>query len=303
MDLQGKVAVVTGSGRGLGKAYARALARAGAAVVVNDVDDDVAEATTREIAEGGGKVVTCVCGVGRTEAADQLVRAAVDSFGRLDIMVTNAGILRDRTLLKMEDADFDAVIETHLRGTFTCGRTAARQMRDQGDGGRIILVSSISGQLGSFGQTNYAAAKAGIAALARTWALELARYSITVNAVVPNAMTRMVATVPAMATLAGAAERGEPLPASARQQFGIGSPEEVAPLVVFLASDAAAGITGQAIGLGGDKLSLWAHPHEVAVAYHEGGWSAEGIAEVWGTSVGQRLEPYGIPFFGVSAGG
>ena len=99
------------------------------------------------------------------------------------------------------------------------------------------------------------------------------------------------------------AERGEPLPASARQQFGIGSPEEVAPLVVFLASDAAAGITGQAIGLGGDKLSLWAHPHEVAVAYHEGGWSAGGIAEVWGTSVGQRLEPYGIPFFGVSAGG
>jgi 3-oxoacyl-[acyl-carrier protein] reductase len=253
--------------------------------------------------EEGGKAVSCVCAVGSTEAADQLVRAAVDGFGRLDVMVTNAGILRDRTLLKMEDADFDAVIETHLRGTFTCGRAAARQMRDQGQGGRIVLVSSIAGQLGNFGQTNYAAAKAGIAAMARTWALELARSNIAVNAVVPNALTRMVATVPVMGALAEAAERGEPLPPTARQQMGLGTPEDVAPLVVFLASDAAAGITGQAIGLGGDKLSLWGHPHEVAVAYREGGWSAEGIAEIWATSVGQRLEPYGVPFLGGVAGG
>ena len=303
MDLKGKVAVVTGSGRGLGRAYARALAAAGAAVVVNDVDRDVAEATAREMTEEGGKAVSCVCAVGSTEAADQLVRAAVDGFGRLDVMVTNAGILRDRTLLKMEDADFDAVIETHLRGTFTCGRAAARQMRDQGQGGRIVLVSSIAGQLGNFGQTNYAAAKAGIAAMARTWALELARSNIAVNAVVPNALTRMVATVPVMGALAEAAERGEPLPPTARQQMGLGTPEDVAPLVVFLASDAAAGITGQAIGLGGDKLSLWGNPHEVAVAYREGGWSAEGIAEIWATSVGQRLEPYGVPFLGGVAGG
>ncbi|MGA8016627.1 MAG: SDR family NAD(P)-dependent oxidoreductase [Candidatus Dormiibacterota bacterium] len=298
MNLKGKVAVVTGSGRGLGRAYARALAAAGAAVVVNDVDAEVAEATTREIAEGGGKAVSCVCPVGSSEAADRLVQAGVDAFGRLDAMVTNAGILRDRTLLKMEDADFDAVIETHLRGTFTCGRAAARRMREQGEGGRIIVVSSLAGQLGNYGQTNYSAAKAGIACLARTWALELKRFNITVNAVVPNALTRMVATIPGMAALVEAAESGQPLPPPARQRLGIGTAEDVAALVVFLASDAAAEVTGQAIGLGGDKLSLWGHPREVAVAYREGGWSADGIAEVWGTSVGARLEPYGIPMLG-----
>jgi NAD(P)-dependent dehydrogenase (short-subunit alcohol dehydrogenase family) len=301
MDLSGKVAVVTGSGRGLGHAYARALAGAGAAVVVNDVDADVAEATTREITEAGGRAVSCVCPVGSTEAADQLVQRAVDAFGRLDAMVTNAGILRDRTLLKMDDAEFDAVIETHLRGTFTCGRAAARRMRDQGEGGRLIVVSSIAGQLGNYGQTNYAAAKAGIAALARTWALELKRYRITVNAVVPNALTRMIATIPGMAPLVETAERGEPLPPMTRQQMGMGTAEDVAPLVVFLASDAAAEITGQAIGLGGDKLALWGHPREVAVAFREGGWTADGIAGVWATSVGARLEPYGIP--GLGGGG
>jgi NAD(P)-dependent dehydrogenase (short-subunit alcohol dehydrogenase family) len=303
MDLSGKVAVVTGSGRGLGRAYARALAAAGAAVVVNDVDAEVAETTTREIAAEGGKAQSCVCGVGSSAAADQLVQTAVDAFGRLDVMVTNAGILRDKTLLKMEDADFDAVIETHLRGTFSCGRAAARRMRDQGEGGRLIVISSIAGQLGNFGQTNYAAAKAGIACLARTWALELKRFNITVNAVVPNALTRMVATIPGMAPLVEAAEQGQPLPAMARQQMGMGTADDVAPLVVFLASDAAAGITGQAIGLGGDKLSLWGHPKEVAVAYREGGWSADGIAEVWGTSVGLRPEPFGIPMLGGGGGG
>jgi NAD(P)-dependent dehydrogenase (short-subunit alcohol dehydrogenase family) len=302
MDLNGKVAVVTGSGRGLGRAYAGALAAAGAAVVVNDVDGDVAEATTGEITGAGGKAKSCVCGVGSTEAAEELVQAAVEAFGRLDVMVTNAGILRDKTLLKMEDADFDAVIETHLRGTFTCVRAAARRMREQGEGGRIIVVSSIAGQLGNYGQTNYAAAKAGIACFARTWALELKRFNITVNALVPNALTRMVATIPGMAPLVEAAEQGQPLPPMARQQMGMGTAEDVAPLVVFLASDAAAEITGQAIGLGGDKLALWGHPREVSVAYHEGGWTADAIAEVWGTSVGQRLEPFGIPMLGGGGG-
>ena len=298
MDLSNKVAVVTGSGRGIGRAYAQALAKAGAAVVINDIDADVSQETVDAITKDGGKAVACNCAVGGSESADQLVKSAVDNFGKIDVMVTNAGILRDKVLWKMEDEDFDAVIETHLRGTFTCARSAARQMREQGNGGRIIVISSMAGQRGNFGQTNYSAAKAGIAAFARTWALELERSQITVNAIVPNAITRMIATIPGMAPLVEAAEKGEPLPAMARQQMGMGMPEDVAPLVVFLASDEAKDITGQAIGLGGDKLSLWSHPQEISVAYHEGGWTADEIALIWSTSVGQRLETYGIAFLG-----
>ena len=186
MNLDGKVAVVTGSGRGIGRAYAEALAEAGAAVVINDVDADVAQQTVEDITKNGGRAVAEVVAVGSTEAADRLVNRAVEAFGRLDVMCTNAGILRDRTLWKMSDDDFDAVIETHLRGTFTCGRAAAIRMREQGEGGSLVLVSSIAGQRGNFGQTNYAAAKAGIAAYARTWAMELAKSNITVNAIVPT---------------------------------------------------------------------------------------------------------------------
>ncbi|MHB8719384.1 MAG: SDR family NAD(P)-dependent oxidoreductase [Candidatus Dormibacteria bacterium] len=298
MRLDGKVAVVTGSGRGIGRAYARALAEAGASVVINDVDGEVAEATVAEITGAGGAAVAEVAAVGSTEAADALVRRAVTAFGGLDVMVTNAGILRDRVLWKMTDEEFDAVIETHLRGTFTCARAAAVTMREQGRGGRIVLVSSWAGQRGNFGQTNYAAAKAGIAAMARTWALELKKSEITVNAIVPNALTRMISSIPGMAELVESAERGEPLPDLIRKGMGMGMPEDVAPLVVFLASDAAKDISGQAIGLGGDKLSLWSHPWEISAAYRDGGWTADQIAEVWASSVGSKLETYGIPFLG-----
>jgi NAD(P)-dependent dehydrogenase (short-subunit alcohol dehydrogenase family) len=269
-------------------------------VVVNDVDADVAEETADAISSAGGRVVAEVCAVGSAEAADQLVNGAVRAFGRLDVMCTNAGILRDRVLWNMTDEDFDAVIATHLRGTFTCARAAVKQMRSQGSGGRIVVVSSIAGQRGNFGQTNYAAAKAGIAAYARTWAMECAKANITVNAIVPNAITRMISTIPGMASLVEAAEKGEPLPATVRKQMGMGTAEDVAPLLVFLSSDAAAGVTGQCIGLGGDKLSLWSHPKEISVAYRDGGWTADAIAEVWSTSVGAQLETYGIPFLGTT---
>ena len=298
MKLENRVAVVTGSGRGIGRAYARALAGAGCAVVVNDVDAEVAEETAAGIRDGGGRAVAEVCPVGPTESADRLVGRAVSEFGRLDIMCTNAGILRDRVLWNMTDEDFDAVIETHLRGTFTCARAAVRRMREQDEGGRIVVVSSWAGQRGNFGQTNYAAAKAGIAAFARTWAMECARSRITVNAIVPNAITRMISTIPGMAPMVEAAERGEPLPDMVRKQMGMGTPEDVAPLLVFLCSDAASEVTGQCIGLGGDKLSLWAHPKEKSVAYRDGGWTADAIAEVFPTSVGSEPESYGIPFLG-----
>lgn len=292
IDLEGRVAIVTGSGRGLGLAFVRALARAGARVVVNDVDADAAAKAVELIRAEGGQAVAEVVAVGSAEAADRLVARAVDTYGRLDILCTNAGILRDKVLWNMSDDDFDSVIHTHLRGTFTCVRAAVRRMREQGEGGRIVMISSISGQRGNFGQGNYAAAKAGIAAMARTWAAECARAQITVNAIVPVAMTQMVATIPVMAPFAEAVSRGEPLPASVRQGMGLGLPEDVAPLLVYLSSAEAAGVTGQCIGIGGDKLSLWSHPTEARVAYRDGGWDAEAIARNWSASVGQRLETY-----------
>lgn len=298
MNLDGKVAVVTGSGRGIGRAYALALAEAGCAVVINDIDPDVAEQTVHELNDAGHTAVAEVVAVGSAEAADKLVERAVESFGGIDIMCTNAGLLRDKVLWKMTDEDFDAVIETHMRGTFTCARAAAVRMREQGRGGRIVVVSSWAGQRGNFGQTNYAGAKAGIAAFTRTWAMELARAEITVNAIVPNALTRMIASIPGMAEMVESAEKGQPLPDMVRKQMGMGMPEDVAPLLVFLASDAAKGITGQCIGLGGDKLSLWSHPQEIAAAYRDGGWTADAIAEVWSSSVGAQPQTYGIPFLG-----
>jgi len=212
VDLTGKVAVVTGSGRGLGLAYATELARRGAAVVVNDVDAEVADTAVLGITEAGGTAVAEVVPVGTSEAAQALVDRAVDEFGRLDVLVNNAGILRDTTLWKMTDEQFDAVINTHLRGTFTCTRAAAIRMREQGEGGRIICVGSPTGQVGNFGQTNYAAAKAGIVGMVRTWAMELARAQITVNAIVPVAATAMTETVPFVAPYIEMLKKGEPLP-------------------------------------------------------------------------------------------
>jgi NAD(P)-dependent dehydrogenase (short-subunit alcohol dehydrogenase family) len=297
VDLTGKVAVVTGSGRGLGLAYATELARRGAAVVINDVDAAVAQDAVAAITAAGGTAVAEVVPVGTSEAAQALVARAVDEFGRLDVLVNNAGILRDTTLWKMSDDDFDAVITTHLRGTFTCTRAAAIKLREQGEGGRIICVGSPTGQVGNFGQTNYAAAKAGIVGMVRTWAMELARAEITVNAIVPVAATAMTETVPFLKPYVDALKAGDPLPAFARQQLGFGSPQDAAGLVAFLASDAAAGITGQAIGIGGDRLALWTHPSETVVEFADGtGWSADAIAEVWPKQFASAQQTVGQQF-------
>ena len=294
LRLDGRVAVVTGSGRGLGRAYALALADAGAAVVVNDVDADGAGETAADIGDAGGRAVAQVAAVGDSASAEALAQAAVREFGRLDVMVTNAGVLRDKVLWKMSDEDFDLVVHTHLRGTFTCARAAAIQMREQGEGGSIIVVGSPAGQFGNFGQTNYAAAKAGIVAFARTWAMELGRSRITVNAIVPTAWTRMTASIPLYAPLSDRVAAGEPLPAAVRRDHAIGMPEECAPLVVFLASDAAREVTGQAIGIGGDKLTLYSHPAEEAVEYRDGGWSASAIAQAWNAKLESHRQSSGV---------
>ncbi|MGK0742538.1 SDR family oxidoreductase [Leucobacter sp. Z1108] len=296
MSLNGKVAIVTGSGRGLGLAYAQELARQGAAVVINDVDAATAAEAVASIEAAGGKATAVVAPVGPSETAKQLVAAAVETFGRLDILVTNAGVLRDTVLWKMSDDDFDLVTNVHLRGTFTCVREAAIHMREAGEGGRIICIGSPTGQRGNFGQTNYAAAKAGIVGMVRTWALELKKAGITANAVIPVAATAMTATVPYFHAAVEADAKGEPMPDFFRKEIGFGGAGDVAPLIAHLASDAAAGVTGQAIGVGGDRIQVWSHPEPVVTAFHDGGWSAEALAAEFDRVVGENLQSVGEKF-------
>ncbi|MGV8880654.1 MAG: SDR family NAD(P)-dependent oxidoreductase [Rhodoglobus sp.] len=296
MRLDGKVAIVTGSGRGLGLAYATELAKQGAAVVINDVDAQTAADAVASIEAEGGRAVAVVAPVGPTETAKQLVAAAVSNFGHLDILVTNAGVLRDTVLWKMSDDDFDTVVNVHLRGTFTTVREGVLQMREQNSGGRIICIGSPTGQRGNFGQTNYSAAKAGIVGMVRTWALELKRSGITANAVIPVAATAMTATVPYFAAAVEADAAGEPMPAFFRHDLGFGTSADVAGLVTYLASDAAADITGQAIGVGGDRLQLWTHPEAAVTGYHEGGWSHDALEAEFADSFGTHLQSVGESF-------
>ena len=271
MSLSGKVAIVTGSGRGLGLSYAQELVRQGAAVIINDIDQSAVDAAVASIVDAGGKAVGVVAAVGSTETAKALVAAAIENFGRLDILVTNAGVLRD-TVLKMSDEDFDLVINVHLRGTFTCVREAYGYFKENGIAGRIIAIGSPTGQRGNFGQTNYAAAKAGIVGMVRTWALEMKRSGVTANAVIPVAATEMTRTVPFFRPAAEAEDRGEVMHEFYRKDLGFGTADDVAGTIAFLASDEAGKINGQAIGVGGDRLQIWTHPEAAVTEYHEGGW-------------------------------
>jgi 3-oxoacyl-[acyl-carrier protein] reductase len=301
MSLAGKVAIVTGSGQGLGLAYARELARQGAAVVVNDVNEEAAAEAVARIEADGGKATAVVVPVGTTEAAKALVEGAVAAFGRLDILVTNAGILRDKSLLKMTDEDFDLVVNVHLRGTFTCVREAFAYFKANGVPGRIIAIGSPTGQRGNFGQTNYAAAKAGIVGMVRTWALEMKKAGVTVNAVVPVAATAMTKTVPYFAKAVEADERGEAMPAFFRHDLGFGTADDVAGLIAYLASEEAAAITGQAIGAGGDRLQVWTHPEPATTDYREGGWTYEALQERGAEVIGAHLQSVGEEFLPLPA--
>ncbi len=251
--LDGKVAIITGGGNGIGREHALLFAREGAKVVVNDPGgdrhgegtDSAAEQVAQEIRSAGGAAVANLDPVGSFESAAAIVGSALDAYGRLDIVVNNAGILRDRTLLKTSEEEWDQVIQVHLKGTFTMMQAGASQMRSQGSGGRIINTSSGSGLLGNFGQSNYGAAKMGIQALTRIGAIELAHSSITVNAIAPIAYTRMTSD------LAGNRDLD---PEERTESQG---PQHIAPIVAYLASDAAAAITGQTFGVGGTRLFVY----------------------------------------------
>ncbi len=250
MKLQNKVAIVTGSGRGSGRAYALAFAKEGAAVVVNDIDGEVAEAVVKEIKDEGGRAAACVTGVGSKAAAEALLDTALKSFGTVHILLNNAGITRDALLRNMTEQQWDDVITVHLRGTFMNTQAVVPVMMEN-QYGKIINVTSVAGTRGNVGQSNYSAAKMGIVGLTLTWAKELCRYKINVNCISPVAMTRMIDTIPEKVRLQMAAQSAK---ASVLQR--VGNPEDVAPLAVFLASDESYYITGQVIGATGQAMSL-----------------------------------------------
>ena len=275
MLLEGKTAVVTGSSKGLGRAFAMALAKEGASVVVNGtVADDVAH-VVEEIKSAGGNAIGCTESVATMAGAQHIIQSALNKFGRLDILVNNAGGLKDRTLLKMTEEEWDTVIAVHLKGTFACSKFAALAMSQQ-ESGRIINITSGAAWHPGVGQCNYAAAKAGILGLTFTLAGELTRYNITVNAVWPRALTKM--TMPLReGRLQRAKEEAmrtnEPMPSV--PDLGLAEPEMVAPLIVFLASDEAKDITGKLISFAGETLIVWSPPREIAHAVMVGGWSLE----------------------------
>jgi len=266
--LDGKVAVVTGAGGGLGRCYALALGEHGAKVVVNDLGgaldgtgsgSAMADGVVDEICQAGGEAAANYDTVSTMEGGAAIVQAAVDAFGRLDIVVNNAGILRDKTLRKMDESMWDAVIEVHLKGTFSVTQAAARKLVEQGQGGRIINTTSVSGLIGNFGQSNYGSAKSGIVGFTRVVALELQRYGITVNAIAPTAVTRMTENL-----------------GTTPKEF---VPELVSPMVVFLASDLAKDVTGRIFGVHGPRICEYRYLITSGVAKPDGMWTPEEISE------------------------
>ncbi len=289
--LDGKVAIVTGAGGGIGRSHALLFAREGAKVVVNDLggprdglgpqaraqresgpehgggtDESAAEKVVAEIRAAGGEAAANHDNVATADGAAGIVKTAVDSFGRVDVLVNNAGILRDKTFLKMEEPAFDAVVAVHLKGTFLVSQAVVKQMVQQGEGGRVVNTTSVSGMMGNFGQSNYAAAKAGIYGLTRTMSIELQKHRITVNALAPIAKTRMT----------------EDLPMFQHGRDAL-TPEHIAPAALFLASPLCADRTGYVLAVAGARMYAF-KVVETAGKFKDdaaGVWSPQEIADNW----------------------
>ncbi len=275
--LEGKVALVTGAGGGIGRAIALVMAENGAQVVVNDLgaavdgsgnDQTKAQQVVAEInsKHGQGTAVANGDSVADWDAAQRMVKTAVDSFGKIDIVVNNAGILRDTIFHRMTPEEFDAVVKVHLYGAFYVSRAAIPFMRAQ-EGGAFIHMTSTSGLIGSVGQVNYAAAKLGIAGMSRGIAGDAARYKVRSNCIGPHAFSRMIETVP------GQSE--EQLKARAAMT----RPDQVAQLAAFLGCDAAAGISGQIFGARGNEIYLYNQPRPIRTIHRGDGWSVSSLAD------------------------
>ena len=283
--LQDKVAIITGSGRGIGRGVAMLMAQEGAKVVVVDpggnvdgtgTDNGPADQVVKEITDAGGTAVACYESVATMEGGEKIVQTALDSFGRLDIVVTPAGILRDRMIFNMTEEEWDDVVRVHLKGTFTVVKPASIIFRQQRSG-RIITFSSRSGLVGTSGQANYGAAKSGIAGFTKVVARDLGRYGVTANCISPSADTRMTGTVSeesrAIRAQRGIAQAGATGPVASSRE-----PDDVAPFVVFLASDHASNVNGQVFVVAGGNVSLMSAPRAINTIYKEGRWTLEELA-------------------------
>ncbi|MFQ6029089.1 MAG: SDR family oxidoreductase [Dehalococcoidia bacterium] len=292
--LQDKVAIVTGSGRGVGKGVAQLMAEEGAKVVVVDpgvnvdgsgFDQSIAEQVSAEIREAGGTAVPCTESVASMAGGERIVQTAIDNYGKLDIVVTCAGILRDRMIFNMAEEEWDDVIAVHLKGTFSIVKHACILFRQQRSG-RVITFSSTSGLYGNSGQANYGAAKDGIAGFTRVVARDMGRYGVTANAIAPSAQTRMIVSVPDEARNLRAA-RGISSGSSAAVLRG--EPEDVAPFTTWLASDEAAHVNGHVFYVTAGLVSLLNEPEPVKTIHKDGRWTVEELARVFPATLGMEL--------------
>jgi NAD(P)-dependent dehydrogenase (short-subunit alcohol dehydrogenase family) len=275
--MEGKVAIVTGAGGGIGRDIALALAREGAKVVVNDVgasmtgeghDVGPAQRVVDEIRAAGGVAAANTDSVAEPAAADRIVTTALDTFGRLDAVVNNAGILRDRFFHKMSVEEFDAVIKVHLYGSYFVSRAAANHFKEQ-QSGAFVHMTSTSGLIGNFGQANYSAAKLGIMALSKSIALDMQKFNVRSNCIAPFAWSRMIGSIPTET-------EAEKARVERMKQM---TPAKIAPLAVALASDAGADVTGQVFAIRNNEIFLMSQPRPIRSVHRGEGWTPETVAQ------------------------